>query len=82
MNKQLYLTDDQIEGIREIVDNLTKKGINGTLKGFAIKNAVEPLHNNKYLQNPYMSTEQAWTTAVVSHLISAGYEIKKKLNEG
>ena len=81
VDKQVYLTDDQIAGIRDIIKDLTKKGINGTLKSDAIENSREPLSEHRYLKDPYMSTEQAWVTAVVSRLISSGYEIKKRPNE-
>ena len=82
VNKQMYLTDDQVEGIKSLVKDLTEKGINGTLKGDAITNLHEPLAEHRFLKDAYMSVEQAWTTAVISRLISAGYEIKKRPNEG
>jgi hypothetical protein len=82
VNKQLYLTDDQVSGVREIVNDLIKNGASGTLKGAAVKNISEPLADSRYLKDQFMSTEQAWVTAVVSHLISSGYEIKKRSNEG
>jgi len=78
--KQPFLKDEQIEGIREIVNDLVKKGLIGTLKGAAIDNLNTPLEDQTYRKDPYMSTEQAWATAVVSHLLSAGYEVKKRDN--
>lgn len=78
--KQTYLSDEQISEIRSVVNDLVKKGLIGTLKSAAIDNLNSPLENQRYIKDPYMSSEQAWATAVVSHLISAGYEIKKREN--
>jgi hypothetical protein len=77
-NKQVYLTDSQLEGVKEIVNSLVKEGAVVLLKGDAIRNISEPLSNSKYLKDPYMSIEQAWATAVVSRLLASGYEIVKK----
>jgi hypothetical protein len=76
--KQKFLTDDQIEGIKQVVEDLMNKGLQGTLKSDAIENNNVALSNPSGRGRKYMSPEQAWATAVISRLLSSGYEIKKR----
>lgn len=76
--KQPFLSDDQIEGIREVVKDLESKGLLPVLRGDAIENVNNAMYNPLGRGREYMSPEQAWVTAVVSRLLSNGYEIRKK----